>query len=29
MLNKNIIKDALADAKEIEKFAIEQARKSL
>lgn len=29
MLNKNIIKDALADAKEIEKFAIEQAKKSL
>jgi len=29
MLNKNIIKDALVDAKEIEKFAIEQAKKSL
>lgn len=29
MLNKNIIKDALADAKEIERFAIEQAKKSL
>ncbi len=29
MLNKNIIKEALVDAKEIEKFAIEQAKKSL
>lgn len=29
MLNKNIIKDAIADAREIEKYAIEQAKKSL
>jgi hypothetical protein len=29
MLNKQIIKDAIAEAKEIEKFAIEQAKKSL
>ncbi len=29
MLNKNIINDALAEAKQIEKFAYEQAKKSL
>lgn len=29
MLNKNIIKEALVDAKEIEKFAVQQAMKSL
>jgi hypothetical protein len=29
MLNKQIIKDAIAEAKEIERFAIEQAKKSL
>jgi len=29
MFNKNIIKEALVDAKEIEKFALEQAKKSL